>query len=1271
MADFLLDRIRFKWQAGWTTGTDYINDDIVYYRGRVYVCVAAHTAGADIRDDFSKWELMLQGQEWRGNWQTETVYGIGNIVKYNGYIYICTENHTSVILANLGLPNDIANWSLLATTYDWKNTWSTDFDYNLGDVVRYNGTVYICTEQHTSSLLTSFGLEDDQSSWTTVVTSDNWTADWNTSTRYISGDVVKYGAIAYRCIEAHTSAETATLGLEEDQEKWETILNGIEYKLDWVSGNRYKLNDVVKIDTSLYICIEEHTADDAFNEDLDHWQVWLPGIGYEEQWDNLTQYDVGDIVLYGGYTYIARRRNSSSPPSSDGFDPDLGNWQLLTTGYRHKGDWSEIVEYTTGDVVRLGGYLYVATDDNLNTNPNINPQAWTTIVPGYKFRAEWQDETDYYLNDVVTYKGTSYVCINFHNSTESDSRPDLDQELDFADYWQIVAKGSDNNVLTSRGDLKTYDTITSRLAIGEPGRVIKNINGTPNWDSYGLIENIFFVGLEGEDDIGFGESENSPFRTIKYACDYIQSDLITRSPATIFVKTGIFKEELPISVPANVAIVGDELRSTNVQPAEGFESQNMFLVRNGSGIRNMTLQGLRGILGSPNAFLTQRPIGGAFVSLDPGTGTDDSAVWITTRSPYIQNVTTFGTACVGMKVDGALHEGGNRSIVANDFTQVLDDGIGAWVTNSGLSELVSVFTYYNYAGYLAENGGKIRGTNGNCSYGTYGAIAEGVTETEIPIEARIDNRTEQASVGIVHNNGDEILAIAYSNAGQDYTTASIAFAGSGVNAAADLTDFRTGGISNIRIEPRGDSSIPGGLNYTYIAGGAQTGDTTTITLDATDLQTDPTVYEGLRIFITSGAGVGQYGYIFDYDETTKVATIYKESDGTAGWDHIDSANYSIVSELDLTTRYLLEPRVIIDPPVSGTTAFARAVVENSRITSINIYDPGSGYDSQNPPEITVIDPVATIDANFDVFVNDGVLGKPVFTNRGEGYVRSTATITGDGFAENYQTGSTIKVSGLTRIPGPGDNVAINGIEEVVYRLGTVTNITGTEPNYSADLLVFPNIKEEESPDHNTGVIIRQSYSQVRLTGHDFLDVGSGNVSSTRYPLLYVDGVTSENQPQQQNEVLENGGGRVFYTSTDQDGNFRVGELFQVQQDTGVVTVNAAQFDLIGLTEISLGGIQVGGSAVVVREFSKDGTFVANSNNIVPTQAAIITYLNSRISGGSSNATTNKLTAGQITATADTIGSNGTLMNIPVKVNFTGGVTGDMLAMQLFRHRSNR
>ena len=137
----------------------------------------------------------------------------------------------------------------------------------------------------------------------------------------------------------------------------------------------------------------------------------------------------------------------------------------------------------------------------------------------------------------------------------------------------------------------------------------------------------------------------------------------------------------------------------------GCSTQNMFLLRNGTGIRNMTLTGLFGSLSSANSYGTKRPTAGAYSSLDPGFGPNDANAWIYARSPYTQNVTMFGTGCTGVKIDASLHAGGNKSIVANDYTTVLSDGIGAWCTGSGaLTELISVFCYYSYSGYLSELG---------------------------------------------------------------------------------------------------------------------------------------------------------------------------------------------------------------------------------------------------------------------------------------------------------------------------------------------------------------------------------------------------------------------------------------------------------------------------------------------------------------------------------------------------------------------------------------
>ena len=91
----------------------------------------------------------------------------------------------------------------------------------------------------------------------------------------------------------------------------------------------------------------------------------------------------------------------------------------------------------------------------------------------------------------------------------------------------------------------------------------------------------------------------------------------------------------------------------------GSTLENMYLLRDATGIRNQTVGGLSGTLSAANSYGTKRPSAGAYCSLDPGWGPDDTRVWIRTRSPYVQGVTTFGTGCVGMKVDGDPHNGGN------------------------------------------------------------------------------------------------------------------------------------------------------------------------------------------------------------------------------------------------------------------------------------------------------------------------------------------------------------------------------------------------------------------------------------------------------------------------------------------------------------------------------------------------------------------------------------------------------------------------------------
>ncbi len=128
-------------------------------------------------------------------------------------------------------------------------------------------------------------------------------------------------------------------------------------------------------------------------------------------------------------------------------------------------------------------------------------------------------------------------------------------------------------------------------------------------------------------------------------------------------------------------------------------------------------------------------------------------------------------------------------------------------------------------------------------------------------------------------------------------------------------------------------------------------------------------------------------------------------------------------------------------------------------------------------------------------------------------------------------------------------------------------------------------------------------STCRATGHDFLDIGTGSYSTTNYPYQIYGNPTQSKQ--QANEVYEEGVGRVFYVTSDQNGIFRVGRFFTVDQGTGTVTFSAS----IALSNLDGLGFKRG---VVVSEFSTDSSMTNNAPEIVPVQSAIRGYIDKRL-----------------------------------------------------------
>ena len=246
----------------------------------------------------------------------------------------------------------------------------------------------------------------------------------------------------------------------------------------------------------------------------------------------------------------------------------------------------------------------------------------------------------------------------------------------------------------------------------------------------------------------------------------------------------------------------------------------------------------------------------------------------------------------------------------------------------------------------------------------------------------------------------------------------------------------------------------------------------------------------------------------------------------------------------------------------------------------------------------------------------------------------------------------------------GDSLQFATTDGNAYQIQTVSSVSANGVDYH--VLIFSTSRATPIPA-GTVVNTRKEFSQVRLTGHDFLNVGTGGTDTTNWPGNPTQSKVQANQV----VTLPTDPGRVYYVATDEDGNFYVGDQFKVEQATGKATLDASAFDLSGLESLQLGSIGglIGAS---VNEFSTDGTMAQNSNNKVPTQAAVRSFVGSLNSVSGDFTVGGNLTVNGTSTTIDTatlsiedknigIGSVTTPTNITANnggITLFGGADGD-------------
>ena len=451
MADFRIDRIRFRWRGDWTANTLYVKDDVLRYGAKVFVCIEVHTSDTNFYNDLNnqvpRWVQMMDGQSWTGEWQPSTFYKVGELVKVGGLIYKCIEGHISNADPANGVLGDELKWVYFARGEDYQSVWKPNTLYNVDQTVIYGGSIWKCNTAHTSSSADD-GLQFNAAFWDQYSRSDNFRGDWTNNTLYYPDDIVYYGGTVFRCLTGHRSAlpnkyinptftsntlagtgaqffifkvgatyyakitnggsnyeplETLTVlgtqiggttgpndlvitintidgggaiqtvslngtanveidGLEANSGQWETVLEGIRYRGDYAYGERYAAGELVRWSPGMWQVTTGHWAtDDRMNEN--NFNLWVPGLEFEALWNESQYYQQGDVVLYGGYTYVALQSNNGIVP---GVTDSTLTWELQVVGYTFKGVWqetyivnnqSEPLPYKTGDFVTAGGDL--------------------------------------------------------------------------------------------------------------------------------------------------------------------------------------------------------------------------------------------------------------------------------------------------------------------------------------------------------------------------------------------------------------------------------------------------------------------------------------------------------------------------------------------------------------------------------------------------------------------------------------------------------------------------------------------------------------------------------------------------------------------------------------------------------------------------------------------------------------------------------------------------------------------------------------------------
>ena len=645
------------------------------------------------------------------------------------------------------------------------------------------------------------------------------------------------------------------------------------------------------------------------------------------------------------------------------------------------------------------------------------------------------------------------------------------------------------------------------------------------------VTNILFVTPDGNDE-NDGYLVSSAKRTVGSALTVAQASTVVK------ISAGNYTENNPIILPEQVTLLGDSLREVSIIPQN--PDEDLIYVANGSYVENISFTG------SLNE-------GKAIISFNPNKPS------YVTQGPYIRNCTNFISNSIGMKIDGRHVIGDTRAMNVDSYTQLNQGGIGVSISNEGYAQLVSIFTIYNDQSIVCIDGGQCDLTNSNSSFGRLGLVADGlgpqqfigtVTEAKaantdvFPIDLGVNSLT---ITNAVYDNVTGLTTITTStdhgfNVGMSVTMKDMTFT---CDSALPVTSFgiSTANYSNVT----GVMTVSTSIDNNFYVGASVTFSQLVFSCDSgggpstaffppapgDNNGTPRYVFDviGINSAREFEVNVGPSTIVHNYQEggNVSISTFAPFPSGAYGYiftvDSVPSSTqfraYVGVSSLAHTYVSGGEAETFVTRPYDGQVVYLDELYNS--ISGVTITNGGSGYST--PPVVTFSAPSETwgVTATGSAVLTNGVVTSIDMISNGRGYT-GTPTVTIDGTA----TGDPIilptyyVVSSSTPIVGGISTVTFT--ERVPYAVGVGTTV--------------PFFKQ----------------SRVLASSHAFEYIGSGNTALSALPQRGGVAIPA-------NEVISKNGGLVIYTSTDQSGNFKIGDGVIINQLEGSITGDAYQRSL--------------------------------------------------------------------------------------------------------------